>query len=103
MVLENSLHDRPQISRRFQVASVTKVCFFQTGPVGNDAAALQSTTDEKGDRCGAVISALGAINARCPSELGDHSNHTVFPGITHAAFKRVGRPVVSMRVPTIEG
>src|SRR5262245_14319167 len=38
MVLENSLHDRPQISRRLEVASVTKVCFFQTGPVGNDAA-----------------------------------------------------------------
>src|SRR6476469_1939611 len=45
-VVENSLHDRPQISRRLEVAPVTKVCFFQTRPVGDVAAALESTTDE---------------------------------------------------------
>ena len=43
MVLENSLHDRAQIDR-LEVAFVTKVRFFQTGPVGKDAAALYKET-----------------------------------------------------------
>src|SRR5262249_49563947 len=98
-----------------EVAPVTEVRLFQAGPVGDNATAIQCTTNEQGDSCGAVICTLGAIDTRGSSELGDYRDHAIFPGITHAGLKSVdgavqrseknseppfGRPFVCVCVPS---
>ena len=56
---------------------------LEAGPVGDDASALQRAAHEHGDRAGAVVGAVVAVDARGAAELGDDRNHGLAPGLAH--------------------
>src|SRR6478736_9380786 len=75
MIPEQALEHGAQIGGRFEVASLMELGLLQSRPVGDDAPAAQCATDEKGNGAGAMVGAVGAVDARGAPELGDDGDH----------------------------
>ena len=88
MVLEQTLEDRAQVGRGFQVAVLVEVSLLQARPVGDDAASLERAARKQRDRRGAVVGAFVAVDSRGAAELGDERHHGLVPGCAHVALDR---------------
>src|SRR3954464_11759313 len=73
MIAEQALEHGAQIGGGLEVAFLIELGLLQSRPVGDHAPAPQRAAGEKRDGAGAVIGAVGAVDARGASELGDEA------------------------------
>src|SRR3981081_48300 len=99
MVLEQALHDGAQIDRGRKIATFVEIGRLQPWPVGDDPPAVQRTAHQHGDPAGAVIGAIGAIDAGGTAKLGDDRHDGLAPGTTHGTFDGTDSPVESAKNP----
>ena len=85
--LQHALDDGAQVGGRLEIAALIEVGGLEAGPVGDDAAALHRAAGEQRDRAGAVIGAVGAVDARGAAELGGDHDHGVAPALAEPAFE----------------
>ena len=93
MIPEQALEHGAQIGGGLEVALLVELGLLQSRPVRDHAAAPQCTAGEEGDGAGAVIGAVGAVDARGASELRDDGDHRLAPGFAHVALDRRQRTV----------
>src|SRR5437868_9525597 len=70
MILEHALEHGAQVDRRLEIAPFVQVGSFEARPVCDDATAFERAAGQERNRRGAMIGALGAVNARGAAELG---------------------------------
>src|SRR6266446_7963687 len=63
MIAEQALQDRTQIGRGPQIPAFVEIGLFETRPVGDHAPTLESPSEEHGDRRGAVVGAVIAVDS----------------------------------------
>src|SRR5262249_2339064 len=93
MVAEDPFQDSADVGRRPQVAILVKRVPRQARPVGEDAAALDSATDENGDSGCAVIGGGSAGHARGPPEFRRDGDSGTGPCCAESAAGRIDRLV----------
>src|SRR3954452_17197682 len=88
VVSEQALEHGAQIGGRFEVAILVELGLLQPGPVGHDAPAAERSSGKEGHGPGAVIGAIGAVDARGAAELGHDGNHGLAPVVPHVGLDR---------------
>src|SRR5262249_42531471 len=63
VILEQALEHRAQIGGRLEVALLVQIRLLEARPIGQHATALERAAREERDRAGAVVGALGAVDA----------------------------------------
>jgi hypothetical protein len=62
VIPQNTLQNGPQISGRFQMATFIQISVLDSGPIGQNAPALDDTAREQCDGRGAMVRPLRAID-----------------------------------------
>src|SRR3954447_21626353 len=88
VVPEEALEHGAQIGGRFEVAILIELGLLQPGPVSHYAPAAERSSGKEGRGPGAVIGAVGAVDARGAAELGDDGNHGLAPVVPHVGLDR---------------
>lgn len=79
MVPEDALEHGAQVGGPFEVTAFVEIGVLEAGPVGDDAPALQRAAGQQCDRAGAVIGAVGAVDARGAAKFRDHHDDGLAP------------------------
>ena len=87
MIRQHALDHGAQIGSRCEITILIQARRLQRRPVRNHAAALDRAAGQQCNGAGAVIGALGAVDARGPPELGRDHDRGVTPMRAEAAFE----------------
>jgi len=87
MIVQQAFDHGAQIGGRRQIAALIEIGALQARPVRDHPAALHRAPGEQRNGAGAVIGALGAVDARGAAEFGCDHHHGVAPALAQSAFE----------------